>query len=166
MKETIGFIEEKWKQYRPSYPFEFSFLDQRLNNLYSREQRLGRLFNIFSALAIFIGLLGLFGMASFSSEQRTREIGIRKVFGAGVSEIILLLSREFTKWVLFANVIAWPVAWFMADAWLDTFANRILMPYWAFVAAGVVSFLLSIATVSWQAARAAKQNPVISLKYE
>lgn len=166
IKETIDFIEEIWKQYRPGYPFEFSFLDQRLNNLYSREQRLGSLFNIFSALAIFIGLLGLFGMASFSSEQRTREIGIRKVFGVGVSEIILLLSREFTKWVLLANVIAWPVAWLMADAWLDTFANRILMPYWAFVAAGVVSFLLAIATVSWQAARAAKQNPVISLKYE
>jgi len=166
LDETISFLEDKWKYYRSGQNFEYSFLDDNINRLYHTEKRLGNIFNIFSALAIFIGLLGLFGMASFSAEQRTREIGVRKVFGAEVSQILWLLTQEFTKWVLLANLIAWPLTWFVADIWLDDFANRISFPYLAFIIAGISSFALSAATVAWQAVRAARQNPVNSLKYE
>jgi putative ABC transport system permease protein len=166
--ETLSFIEETWNKIYPNLPMDYYFLDSVFERLYRSEERLQRLFGYFSALAIFIACLGLFGLASFAAEQRTKEIGIRKVLGSTVSGIIRLLSREFTILVLVANVIAWPIAYLVSRAWLKSFAYRISInsQYGYFVAAAVLAFLIAWMTVSFQAIKAAHANPVDSLRYE
>ena len=125
-----------------------------------------KIFGYFTFLAIFIACLGLFGLASFTAEQRTKEIGVRKVLGASVSNIIFLLSKEFLKWVVIANLIAWPVAWYALSSWLENFAYRTNIGIWVFILSGAVAVIIAILTVGFQAVKAAIMNPVESLRYE
>ncbi len=166
--ETISFIEKTWNKIYPNLPMDYYFLDSVFERQYSSEERLRRLFGYFSALAILIACLGLFGLASFAAEQRTKEIGIRKVLGSSVSGIVGLLSKEFTYLVLVANIIAWPTAYLVSRVWLKSFAYRINInsQFGYFIAAAVLALLIAWLTVSFQAVRAARANPVDSLRYE
>jgi len=165
-QKTLDFLEEKWKQVYPHDPFVYSFLDEDFDSQYQTEQLRGNIFISFSILAIFIACLGLFGLAAFTAEQRTKEIGIRKVLGASETGIVFRLSKEFTIWVLLANFIAWPVAFLAMDKWLQNFAYRTGIPMWIFFVAAVVALLIALITVSYQAIKAANSNPVEALRYE
>jgi ABC-type antimicrobial peptide transport system permease subunit len=166
ISETLKYIDKVVKESAPGYPVEFKFLDQTVNNLYQSVQRSLYIFEYFAFLAIFISCLGLFGLASFITELRTKEIGVRKTLGASVTGVALLLSREFTKWVLLANLIAWPVAYYTMNSWLHDFAYRINISWWIFVLSGGLALIIALATVSIQVIKAAAANPVKSLKYE
>lgn len=159
-------VEKTVKTIVPDDPLEYRFLDEVVDNQYKTERRTDKLAEIIAVLSIFISCLGLFGLASFSSEQRTKEIGIRKVLGASVSGVLVMLTRDFTKWVLISNFIAWPIAWYAMSKWLQGFAYRVEMSWWLFVLAGGLTMLIAFITVSWQAIRAATANPVESLRYE
>ena len=164
--QTIGYIENAWKKFAPGYPFNYRFLDEALDRLYRSEQRIGTLFRYFSILAILISCLGLLGLASFMAEQRTKEIGIRKVLGATASNIVALLSKEFTKWVIVANIFAWPIAYFALSKWLQSYAYKTNIALWSFVLSGALALLIALATVSYQSIKAALANPADSLRYE
>jgi putative ABC transport system permease protein len=166
LENSIKFLESAWKAFAPTTPFEYEFLDQSFDGQYVAEQRMGKVFLIFSVLTIFIACLGLLGLAAFSAEQRTKEIGIRKVLGASVPNLVALLSKDFSKWVILANLIAWPVAYFAMNKWLQDFAYRIDLSWWVFALAGGVALLIALLTVSTQAIKAALANPVESLRYE
>lgn len=166
ISSTLTYIEKKWNEFSPGYPFEFSFLDESIDKIYKTEHKLGQCFNYFTLIAIFIACLGLFGMASFTSERRTKEFGIRKVLGASISGITFLLSRELTKWVLVANIIAWPVAYFAMNKWLQNFAYRVNLNIWQFILAGFLSLMIALLTVGYPAVKAGMANPVEALKYE
>lgn len=166
ISHTINSLEETWDKIAPDFPFEYSFLDEQINNLYRADQRTGNVINVFSFLALFIACLGMFGLASFTAEQRTKEVGVRKVLGAKVTGIILLLSKEFTIYVLFANIFAWPAAYFILNKWLENFAYHVDMTWWMFLIPGLIAFVIAVATVSFQAIKAAIANPVESLRYE
>jgi putative ABC transport system permease protein len=166
IQETITYIQGIWDRFHPGYPVTYTFLDDRLDALYRNEARMMEMFGYFSILAIFIACLGLFGLASFTTELRTREIGVRKVMGATVSKIIILLSREFAKWVLVANIIAWPVAYFVMNKWLDNFAYRVNVGWMAFLLTAVLTSMIALLTVSYQSIKAAVANPADSLRYE
>jgi putative ABC transport system permease protein len=163
---TLSFIESVWKKYVSNYPFTYEFLDEKTDNFYKTERTIGRIFQYFTSMAILIACLGLFGLASFTAEQRTKEIGIRKVLGASVSRIAAMLSMEFAKWVLMANLIAWPVAYFMSSKWLGEFAYRIPLGWGIFVFSAALALFIAVITVSFQAIKAAAANPVDSLRYE
>jgi putative ABC transport system permease protein len=162
----IKTIEAKWTSMAPSQPFSYTFMDADFNNVYKAEQRTGKLFIIFSVFAIFIGCLGLFGLVSYAAEQRTKEIGIRKVLGAQVTGIVAMLSRDFAKLVLIAALIAFPVAWLIMRQWLQSFAYRIDISLWVFILAGFAAIVIALLTVSFQAIKAAIANPVKSLRSE
>jgi putative ABC transport system permease protein len=164
--ETLAFLEKKWREYDPGHPFEYSFLDQTFDAIYRGEERLGRVFSLSAGLAIFIASLGLFGLALFTIEERTKEIGIRKVLGASFGKIAVLLSREFALLVLLANVVAWPVGYLLMRHWLQNFAYRVPMAPWFFVLSAGAAFLIALLTISAQTLRAAGANPVKALKYE
>ena len=163
---TISSLESEWNKIAPGYPFDYSFLDDQIDNLYKSDVRIGYVINIFSFLALFIACLGMFGLASYTAERRTKEVGVRKVLGAKVSGIIILLSKEFIKYVILANVIAWPVAYFFLSKWLQNFAYRIELSWWMFVLSGGIALLIAVITVVFQAIKAAVANPVRSLRYE
>jgi putative ABC transport system permease protein len=163
---TIKHVESKWNEFAPQMPFEYSFLDQDYENLYMNERQTRKLFSVFSFLAIFIACLGLFGLASFIADQKTKEIGIRKVLGASVAKIVKNLNKSFLKWVLIANLVAWPIAWFAMNRWLENFAYRIVLSWWMFVLAAVLAVLIALLTVSLQTVKAALKNPIDSLRYE
>jgi putative ABC transport system permease protein len=163
---AIAAAEQIWKKFEPSYPFDYRFMDETYDNLYKADQRTGKLFNYFAGITILISCLGLFGLAAFTAEQRTKEIGIRKVLGASVGGIVGLLSKDFIKLVLVANLIAWPVAWWAMSKWLEDFAYRISIGPWVFVVAAVVAIAIALVTVSFQAVKAAIANPVKSLRSE
>jgi putative ABC transport system permease protein len=163
---TLKVIENKWKQFVPGKPFNFFFLDDDYNQLYQAEQRTGQIFTAFSILAILIACLGLFGLASFTAEQRTKEIGIRKILGASIGNIIFNLTKEFSKWVLIANLVAWPIAYFIMNNWLQNFAYRINLNLWIFLFAAIIALFIALTTVSFQAIKAALTNPVEALRYE
>ncbi len=163
---TLKVIEDAYKKHHPGYPFEFQFLDEALNDLYVSEKRTGRVFRYFMFLAIFISSLGLFGLASFMADQRTKEIGIRKVLGASVSGIFLMLLKDFVKWVLLASAISWPLAYYVMDRWLENFAYRTDIALWVFLVSGILGLIVAVATVSYQSLRASIANPVDSLRYE
>jgi ABC-type antimicrobial peptide transport system permease subunit len=163
---TLASIESTWMAFFPDTPFEYHFLDEAYGKLYRTEQRMGTLFNYFTGLAIVISCLGLFGLASFMAEKRTKEIGIRKVLGASVSGVVILLNREFIKWVLIANVVAWPVAYYAMSKWLQGFAYRTNMGIWIFALAALAAFAIAVVTVSFQSIKAALANPADSLRYE
>jgi putative ABC transport system permease protein len=166
IQETIGFLRDKWREFDSQYPLEFSFLDDQYDALYRAEERLGKLFGYFTALAILIGCLGLFGLSAYSAEQRTKEIGIRKVLGATASNVTMLLVREFTKWVLLAVLIAWPAGYYIMNTWLQNFAYRITLGVDTFLLSALLALAIAIMTVAYQAVKAAVANPVDSLKYE
>ena len=163
---TVALMESKWKEFLPDQPFEYSFLDQRFYQMYENEQRIGKIFGVFAGFAIFIGCLGLFGLAAFTAEQRTKEIGIRKVLGASSPKIIRLLLKEFVILVAAANLIAWPVSYFVMRRWLMEFSYRISPGAWIFLAAGAVTLFIALFTVSFQAIKAALADPIKSLRYE
>ncbi len=164
--ETIGFIERKLNEIIPGYTLEFRFLDDMIENLYRTEKRTGSIIKYITILAIFISCLGLFGLASFTAEQRTKEIGIRKVLGSSVLGIIMMLSKEFARWVIIANVIAWPVAWYVSSNWLQNFAYRTSIGPQIYLISGLLALVIALITVSFQAFKAARVNPVESLRYE
>jgi putative ABC transport system permease protein len=163
---TLQSIENIWRQLEPAHPFSYVFLDDSFDRLYRSEQRMGQIFISFTLMAIFISCLGLFGLASFTADQRTKEIGIRKVLGASVSNVVVLLSRDFTKWVILANVVAWPVAYLVMNKWLQNFAYRISLAIWMFILSGAIALIIAILTVSTKALKAAVSDPVDSLRYE
>ena len=163
---TLAFIENSWKTIIPDYPFDYGFLDDSFDRLYRAEENLGRLVNYFSILAVFIACLGLFGLASFTAEQRVCEIGIRKVLGATTPGLVFSLCAEFVKLVLISNVLAWPVAYYAARNWLDGFAYRISIGWGIFVMTGLLALIIAVLTVSYQAIKAAQANPAMVLKYE
>ena len=156
----MDFLKMKWAEILPQIPFDFSFLDKTFGRQYKADEKIQAIFSNFGILAIFISCLGLFGLASFTAEQRTKEIGIRKVLGASVSGIILMLSKEFTKWVLAANVIAWPLAYFTMKQWLQNFAYRTAIGFSTFIIAGLLALVIALLTVGYQAIKAARANPV------
>lgn len=163
---TVGLLEEEWKKISPDRPFDFYFLDQSFDSQYRAEERLGKISLYFSLLGILIASLGLLGLSSYTTERRIKEIGVRKVLGATEAGIVLLLSKEIVRWVLLANIVAWPVAYWLADRWLGSFAYRINLGWTTFVLAGLVALSIAVITVSFQAVKAALANPVESLRYE
>jgi len=163
---VIEILEENWNKHVETIPFEYEFLDEHYEGIYQNEKQTRSLLYIFAIIAIFISCLGLFGLASFMAERRTKEIGIRKTNGATTNHILRLLSLDFTKWVLLANIIAWPLTWLAMKKWLESFAYRIDIPYWVFLVAATLAFLIALATVSFHAIRASRQNPGMSLRYE
>ncbi len=162
----LAALKQKWSDLSGGEPFEYSFLDERYYQAYQSEQKMGLILGIFSGLTIFVACMGLFGLATFTAEQRTREIGIRKVLGADVSDIVALLSKEFLKLVLVAAVIAFPIAWLAMHKWLQDFAYRIDITLWVFLLAGVASALVALLTVGYQALKAATANPIKNLRTE
>jgi hypothetical protein len=165
-KETIAHLEEVWNRINPAFPFEYDFLDKEYNELYESENRLGKIFTYFAFLAIFISCLGLVGLASFMAEQRTKEIGIRKTFGAPVSAIVVMMSKEFAKLVIIANVIAIPLAWYLLKEWLTNYSYTTRLSADIFIYAFLLSILIAWITISYQAIKAAFMNPVNAIKYE
>jgi ABC-type antimicrobial peptide transport system permease subunit len=166
MSETVGFVQRTWKRIYPAIPFDYHFLDEDYDRLYRSEQRMGTLLTYFAGLAILIACLGLFGLASFTTEQRTKEIGIRKVLGASTVGIITLLSKDFIKLVVISNIIAWPIAYYSMNNWLQDFAYRIDVDLLIFLATAILSILIALFTVSFKTTKAAIANPVESLRYE
>ena len=164
--KAIKAAEAQFKHYNSQYPFNYRFLDDIFNNLYKGEQTEGTLFNYFAAIAIFISCLGLLGLAAYTAQVRTREIGVRKVLGASVSRIVRLLAQDFVKLVFIAIVIATPLAWFAMHSWLQAYAYRISMGWWVFVLAGLIAVIIAFVTIIFQSIKAAVANPVKSLRSE
>ena len=165
-KEALGSLEKATRKFNPAFPFEYHFLDEVFEEQYRSEMTIGKLINYFAGLAIFISCLGLFGLALFTAEQRTKEIGIRKALGASVVNIVTLLSQDFLKLVLLANVIAWSIAWWAMHHWLQNFAFKADLGVWIFILAGLATLFIAMLTVSFQAVRSAVANPVNSLRNE
>jgi hypothetical protein len=165
-KETITHLEEVWNRINPAFPFEYSFLDKEYDEIYESEDRLGKIFTYFAFLAIFISCLGLLGLASFMAEQRTKEIGIRKTFGAPVGSIVLMMSKEFARLVIIANLIAIPLAWYLLREWLTNYSYTTRLSADIFIYAFLLSILIAWLTISYQAVKAAFMNPVNAIKYE
>ncbi|HEV7347731.1 ABC transporter permease [Telluribacter sp.] len=166
VQQALSHIEATWKKHFPDRPYSYEFLDQRFGRLYAREQTQQVLFGVFAGIAIFISCLGLLGLSMFMAEQRTKEIGVRKVLGASVGNVVTLLSKDFLKLVLIAIVIASPIAWYAMDKWLEDFAYRTDIQWWVFALAGIVAILIALFTISFQAVKAALMNPVKSLRSE
>ncbi len=166
IQQIVPFIRETMAKFAPNYPFEYRFFDDIFDMAYKLERKISIVFSLFSILAISIASLGLLGLASFTTEQRTKEIGIRKVLGATVNRIIIMLSCEFIKWVLIANIIAWPIAYFSMNRWLQSFAYKINIGILTFIISALVALIISAITVIYQALKAARSNPVEALKYE
>jgi len=165
-KQAIASMERLYKQYNPGFPFKYYFTDDEIARNYKSEYTVSKLSKYFAFLAIFISCLGLFGLVTFTAEQKTKEIGIRKVLGASVTGIVRMLSKDFLKLVLIAAVIAFPVAWWAMHKWLDDFAYRVNIGWWVFVAAGIAALLIALLTISFQSIKAALANPVKSLRTE
>ncbi len=166
LQQTIEYVKEIYEKFSPGYPFAYRFLTDDYDQLYGSEQRLGAVIYYCTLLIIMISCLGLFGLTSFMTEQRKKEISVRKVLGASVPGIVILLSKEFTKWVIIANIIAWPLAYFFMKKWLQDFAYRINLGWYIFVLSAMLALVIAIVTVSYQSIKAANANPVDSLKYE
>jgi putative ABC transport system permease protein len=166
LKQTISFLEGKWKELAPYRPFEYRFLDEDFNRLYSSEMRLGTVLTVFASIAIALACLGLFGLSAYTAKQRVKEIGVRKVLGASVSSVVALLSVDFVKLVFVAIIISIPVAWWMMNKWLLSFAYKTQMNWWIFAVAGICAVVIALATISFQAIKAALANPVKSLRSE
>jgi hypothetical protein len=164
--EALPKIEAVFKNVIPSAPFDYQFVDDEYDKKFAAEERIGQLATFFASLAIFISCLGLFGLAAFTAQQRTKEIGVRKVLGASVTDLWLLLSKDFVKLVLLAFMIAAPLAWFAMHKWLENFAYRTAISWWIFALVGLGTLLLTLFTVSWQSIRTALINPVRSLRNE
>jgi putative ABC transport system permease protein len=163
---TVGFAKTVWNKYSPDFPMEYTFLDESFNKMYKSEDKLKSLLSIFTAIAIFVGCLGLFGLTAYSVQRRAKEIGIRKILGADVKGLVLLLSKDFVKLVIIALVIASPVAWYFLNGWLQDFAYRINISWWMFGLAAGMAIMIALLTISFQAVKAALANPVKNLRTE
>jgi len=163
---TISFIENEWNKLEPTHPFRYTYLDQKFGALLRQQENFGTMFLFLTILAIIISAMGLYGLASYTAEQRTKEIGIRKVLGASVSQIMKMLTKDFIKLVLIANIFAWPITFLLAKNWLSNFSYQIDMPILPYIFATLLALVIAIITVSTQAYIAANSNPVNSLKYE
>ncbi|MDX9846154.1 MAG: ABC transporter permease [Tenuifilaceae bacterium] len=166
VQETIRAIESKWVEFVPDQTFDYFFMEEAIENQYGDERRARTLFTSFSVLAIIIASLGLLGLSSYSAEQRTREIGIRKVMGANIGMMVWLLLNEINRLFIISTLIAWPIAWYLMKGWLEDFAFRISLSPWIFIGASILSYLIAVVTVGYQALKAAGTNPAITLKYE
>lgn len=164
--QTISFLQEKWKTLVPDRPFEYRFLDDDYNKLYQNELRLGKIMNIFASIAIILACIGLFGLSAYSAQQRVKEIGVRKVLGATVSNIVFVLSKDFIKLAFIAALIAFPIAWWAMHSWLQRYEYRISIEWWVFVVTALATLLIALLTVSFQAVKAALSNPVKNLRTE
>ncbi len=164
--ETIQYIQETWKSFSPNHTFNYFFLDDKINTRFKTEERLTLIFIIFSIISILIASMGLFGLSSFMAEQRTKEIGVRKVLGASTGNIVYLLTREFFKLIIIANLIAIPIAYWALDIWLQDFPYRIYIHAWIFVLTLIISLIIGLFTVSWQSYKAAEADPAMAIKYE
>ncbi len=166
VQDTLALLEKKWKGIYPEYPFEYQFLDDTLEGLYRSEYTIGEVVTAFTILALFISSMGIFGLSSYTAERRTKEIGIRKVLGASVPSIVKNLSTEFVQLVVMANIIIWPLAYFLISKWLQTFAYRITMQWWIFILTTIFILAVSLLTTIWQIVRAARTDPANTLRYE
>jgi putative ABC transport system permease protein len=166
IKQLVSNIEAKWKTMAPGMPFSYQFMDEAFDNMYRVEQRTGKLGLTLAIIAIVIACLGLFGLATYTAEQRIKEIGVRKVLGATITDVVSMLSKDFMLLVLIASALAIPIAWWSMNKWLQDFAYRVTIGWWVFVGAGVIALLIALITVSSQAIRAAVTNPVKSLRTE
>jgi putative ABC transport system permease protein len=164
--QAVAFIESTWKKVLPEYPFEYQFLDDHFKEIYRTDAQVSQMVAIMAGLAILISCLGLFGLASFSTEKRTKEIGVRKILGASVKDVVFLLSKHFIRLVLIANLIAWPLAWWALNRWIQEYAYRVAISWWVFVLAGLTALLIALGTVSLLAIKTARNNPVKSLRTE
>jgi putative ABC transport system permease protein len=165
-QSAIKAIKEKWQEVNPEHPFEYHFLDDTYDGLYQNEIRAGRIVTWGMSIALFITMIGLFAMARYSTERRTKEIGLRKVNGAELFDILILLNKDFLKWVIIAFIVSIPISWYLVNSWLNSFAYRTGLSWWIFALAGVIAVFISLATVSWQTFLAATRNPVEALRYE
>ncbi len=159
-------LQKRWADQKARVDFSYSFLDDRFQDTYKAEQNIAHILGIFSGLTIFVACLGLFGLATFTAEQRTKEIGIRKVLGANTASVVALLSKDFLRLVAVAFLIAAPLAWWAMNRWLQDFAYRITIGWWVFALAAVLAMLITLVTVSFRAIRAANANPINSLRSE
>jgi putative ABC transport system permease protein len=166
ISNTIAFINNTWNRFNPGYPLDYKFMDDSYGLMYKSEEKLSDLLWIFAIMAIVVGCMGLFGLAAFSAEQRTKEIGIRKILGANVFNIFGLLSKKFVLLVLLASLISIPIAWIAMNKWLEDFPYRVNMSWWVFVIATAAALLIALLTVSFQSIKAAMINPVKSLRTE
>jgi len=166
ISDALKTIDNNWKKYANGLPLEYNFLNDEYDILYKNERQTQQLFVAFSILAILIACLGLLGLSSYIAEQRTKEIGIRKVMGASVTTITYILSANFTKWVLISNLFAWPIAYYLMTKWLEDFAYKVSLSWWMFAVAALLSILIAIITISYQSIKAATRNPIDSLRYE
>ncbi len=166
LKETLTFVESRWKALFPGHPCESFFLDTDFDQQYKAEEQVGKIFGIFTFLGLFIACLGLLGLASFTAQSRTKEIGVRKVLGASVTRITVMLSKQFTKWVLISSIIAWPIAYYFMSRWLKSFAYRTSIDATTFLVSGLLVLFVAVLTVSFQSIKASLANPVDSLRYE
>ena len=166
LPEVLASITNKWNEMIPNEPFEYSFLDEDYDKLYNADEKMGKLFIFFSILIVFIACLGIYGLATFLGEQRVKEIGVRKVMGASTSNIMQLLTKDFTKWVIISNIIAIPIGYYIMNKWLQDFAYRTHLSFWVFALAGVITLVISLLTISVQTYRTANLNPSKTLKYE
>jgi len=166
IQSVVRFVGETVESYNPEHPFDYFFLDDSFNDMYKSELKFGKIFNWFSALAIFIACLGLLGLISFSAEIRTKEIGIRKVLGASIASVLKLITKEYLLLIAFASVIAWPVSFYFLNNWLKNFSYRIAVSWDVFLFSGMIIIIIALVTVSYQSVKAARANPVEALKYE
>jgi len=165
-KAAIALVEKKWNEANPDYPFEFSFLDQAYDDMYKNEERAGDIVTWGMLIAMFITIIGLFAMARYATERRTKEIGVRMVNGAELIDILVLINKNFLKWVIVACVVALPLGWFIMKGWLESFAYRTNLSWWTLLVSAMAALLIAVATVSWQSYIAARKNPIESLRYE
>jgi len=166
IQQTISAIEEEYKKLNFAYPFDYEFLDNQVEEMYIVDQKVGQLLIWFSLLSVFIACLGLLGLSSYAVEKRTREIGVRKVFGASVKNVLYIFTKEFSGLVLIASIIAIPLGWFAMNQYLQQFAYRTAMGWWIFVLSALIAFIIALATVGLQAYKYALRNPAEVLKYE
>ncbi len=166
MSEVISYLRTVWKRFAPDYPFNYNFIDDYSKNMYSNEQSTNDLIRYFTYLAIIITCLGLFSLSAYMIEQRTKEIGIRKVLGASIGNIFRLISKEFILLVVIANIITWPVAYFATSSWLGDFAYKVRIGLGTYFLSGTIAILIALLTVGYQVLKAANANPVKALKYE
>jgi putative ABC transport system permease protein len=166
IQNSLAHVKSVWNKFSPNYPLEYRFLDDSYVTMYKAEDKLKDLLSIFTAVTILVACLGLFGLAAYAAERRRKEIGIRKVLGATVQGVVMLLSKDFVKLVLISLLVASPVAWYFLNKWLEDFAYRINIGWWVFMAAGIIAVFIAVVTVSFQAIKAAVANPVKSLRTE
>ncbi len=168
VSETLNFIKEKYLELDPEryFEFDYTFLNERFDQLYRTEEKQAQIFGVFALLAILVGCLGLLGLATFMAEQRTKEIGIRKVLGASIGGVVALLSKDFVILILIANIIAWPAAYWAMNQWLQNFVYRTHLSPTTFILGGVTALAIALITISYQAIKAARTNPIDALRYE